>query len=80
MRVYNVLLTTDKPVYQPGQMIHLRSLLLDSNALKAAQGQPLVLTVADPEGNKLMRKELTTSDFGRHCRRRFSVGQSGDER
>ena len=63
-RVYNVLLSTDKPVYQPGQTIHLRTLALDSNALKAAQGQPLVLTVADPEGNKLMRKELTTSDFG----------------
>ena len=63
-RVYNVLLTTDKPVYQPGQMIHLRTLALDTNALKAAQGQPLIITVADPEGNKLMRKELTTSEFG----------------
>ncbi len=63
-RVYNVLLSTDKPVYQPGQTIHLRTLALDSNALKAAKGQPLVLTVADPEGNKLMRKELTTSEFG----------------
>lgn len=63
-RVYNVLLSTDKPVYQPGHLIHIRTLALDSNALKAAQGQPLVLTVADPEGNKLMRKELTTSDFG----------------
>ena len=31
----------------------LRTLALDSNALKAAKGQPLVLTVADPEGNKL---------------------------
>ena len=63
-RVYNVLLSTDKPVYQPGQVIHLRTLALDSNALKAAQGQPLVITVADPEGNKLMRRELVTSDFG----------------
>jgi len=63
-RVYNVLLSTDKPVYQPGQMIHLRALALDTTAIKAAQGQPLVLTVADPAGNKLLRKELTTSDFG----------------
>lgn len=63
-RVYNVLLSTDKPVYQPGQVIHLRTLALDSNALKAAQNEPLILTVADPEGNKLMRQELTTSDFG----------------
>jgi hypothetical protein len=63
-RVYNVMLSTDKPVYQPGQVIHLRSLALDTTALKAAQEQPLVLTVADPAGNKLMRKTLTTSVFG----------------
>lgn len=63
-RVYNVLLSTDKPVYQPGQVIHLRTLALDTTAMKAAQGQPLILTVADPAGNKLLRKELTTSDFG----------------
>ena len=63
-RVYNVMLSTDKPVYQPGQVIHLRSLALDTTALKAAQEQPLVLTVADPAGNKLMSKELTTSAFG----------------
>ncbi len=63
-RVYNVLLSTDKPVYQPGQVIHLRALALDTTALKAAQEQPLVLTVADPAGNKLMRKTLTTSAFG----------------
>lgn len=63
-RVYNVLLSTDKPVYQPGQVIHLRTLALDTTALKAAEEQPLVLTVADPAGNKLMRKTLTTSAFG----------------
>lgn len=63
-RVYNVLLSTDKPVYQPGQTVHLRTLALDTTAMKAAQDQPLVLTVADPAGNKLLRKALTTSDFG----------------
>lgn len=63
-RAYNVLITTDKPVYQPGQIIHLRGLALDTTALKAAQGQPLVLTVEDPSGNKLMRKELATSQYG----------------
>ncbi len=62
--VYNVLLSTDKPLYQPGQTIHLRTLALDTTAVKAAQEQPLVLTVSDPAGNKLMRKALVTSDFG----------------
>ena len=28
-RDYRVLLTTDKPIYQPGQMIHIRALALE---------------------------------------------------
>ncbi|MFQ5879110.1 MAG: MG2 domain-containing protein [Dehalococcoidia bacterium] len=63
-RVYNVLITTDKPVYQPGQTIHMRALALDTVALKAAQDQTLVLTVQDPKANRIMRKELTTSRWG----------------
>ncbi|MEM7534035.1 MAG: MG2 domain-containing protein, partial [Chloroflexota bacterium] len=63
-RAYNVLITTDKPVYQPGQTIHIRGLALDSNALKSAQGEPLLVTVQDPQGNRVMRKTLTTSDYG----------------
>lgn len=63
-RVYNVLISTDKPIYQPGQVIHMRALALDTVALKAAQGEPLVLTVQDPEGNRVMRKEVITSRWG----------------
>lgn len=63
-RTYNVLISTDKPVYQPGQVIHLRGLALDTLNLRAADGETLTLTVADPQGNKLMRKELTTSEYG----------------
>jgi len=63
-RIYNVLVTTDKPIYQPGQTIHMRGLALDTNALKAAQDQPLLLTVQDPQGNRIMRQELTTSQYG----------------
>jgi hypothetical protein len=63
-RVYNVLVSTDKPVYQPGQIIHLRTLALDSLDLHAAAGQPVTLTVEDPEGNRLFRRELTSSAYG----------------
>ena len=35
-RVYNVLVSTDKPVYQPGQVIHMRGLALDALDLHAA--------------------------------------------
>jgi uncharacterized protein YfaS (alpha-2-macroglobulin family) len=63
-RVYNVLVSTDKPVYQPGQVIHLRGLALDALDLHAADAQTMTLTVADPQGNKLLQKELATSAYG----------------
>ena len=62
--LYNVFLSTDKPVYQPGQTIHMRTLALDSQAMKAAQAQALLLTVQDPQGNHVMRRELSTSAWG----------------
>ena len=63
-RAYNILVSTDKPVYQPGQMIHTRGLALDSLDLHAADQQTMTLTVTDPQGNKLLQKELLTSAFG----------------
>lgn len=63
-RVYNVLISTDKPVYQPGQTIHMRGLALDTLALAPATDEPLVFTVTGPDGNKLMRCELQTSRYG----------------
>ena len=62
--IYHTFVSTDKPVYQPGQTIHLRTLALDSQTMQAAQEQPLTLTVQDPQGNRLMRQELTTSRWG----------------
>ncbi|NJR31753.1 MAG: hypothetical protein HC778_01290 [Chamaesiphon sp. CSU_1_12] len=78
-RVYNLLVSTDKPVYQPGQTIHLRGLALESTALRAAQAQTMTLTVADPEGNKLLQQALLTSQFG-IAAADFVLGQPGDQR
>ena len=63
-RTFSVLVSTDKPVYQPGQNIHARTLALNSLALAAAQDETIVFTVDDPEGNRLLRQELTTSEWG----------------
>ncbi len=63
-RTYSVLVSTDKPVYQPGQVIHARTLALNSLALAAAQDETIVFTVDDPEGNRLLRRELATSEWG----------------
>ncbi len=62
--VYDMLLSTDKPVYQPGQTIHTRILALNSLALHAADALSVTLTFADPEGNKLLRQEVATSTAG----------------
>lgn len=63
-RVYNVLASTDKPVYQPGQVIHIRGLAFDALDMHAADSMTMTVTVADPQGNKLLHKELLTSKFG----------------
>jgi uncharacterized protein YfaS (alpha-2-macroglobulin family) len=63
-RDYRVLLTTDKPIYQPGQTIHLRALALSTFDLQPAQAQTLDVTIADGKGNKVFRQTLTTSAYG----------------
>ena len=63
-RAYDVLISTDKPVYQPGQVIHLRTLALDTLDLRAADAQTVTLTIADPLGNRLLQRALTTSQYG----------------
>jgi hypothetical protein len=63
-RAYDVLISTDKPVYQPGQVIHLRTLALDTLDLHAADTQTVTLTIADPQGNKLLQRALATSQYG----------------
>jgi uncharacterized protein YfaS (alpha-2-macroglobulin family) len=63
-RDYRVLLTTDKPLYQPGQTIHMRALALDAFDRKPAAGKTLDISVADGKGNKVFRKILILSEYG----------------
>jgi hypothetical protein len=63
-RDYRVLLSTDKPVYQPGQLIRFRALALSAFDLAPAAGLPVEITIADGKGNKVFRQALTTSEFG----------------
>jgi uncharacterized protein YfaS (alpha-2-macroglobulin family) len=63
-RDYRVLLTTDKPIYQPGQTIHLRALALSTSDRTAAAQQPIEISIADGKGNRVFRQTLTTSDYG----------------
>jgi uncharacterized protein YfaS (alpha-2-macroglobulin family) len=63
-RDYKLLLTTDKPLYQPGQVIHLRVLALSTFDRKPAVAQKVEVTIADGKGNKVFRANLSTSDYG----------------
>jgi len=58
------LLTTDKPIYQPGQTIHIRTLSLMRPKLTPAANQEIVLQVEDAKGNRIFKKTLHTSDWG----------------
>jgi len=59
-----ILLTTDKPLYQPGQTIHLRALALDGPSHAAIADQPIILEVEDGKGNKVFKKRDKTDSFG----------------
>ena len=56
-------LTTDKPLYQPGQSVHTRLLLLDRNG-HANPGKNLRVDISDPDSTLVYRAEAVTSTFG----------------
>ncbi len=59
-----ILLTTEKPIYQPGQTIHARALALDRANHSATAGKPLTFEVEDSRGNKVFRKSTQTDAYG----------------
>ncbi len=63
-RTYKVLVTTDKPLYQPGQTIHLRALALGALDRLPAQSQAIEFLIEDPKGNKIYRKTFQSSNYG----------------
>jgi uncharacterized protein YfaS (alpha-2-macroglobulin family) len=59
-----ILLTSEKPMYQPSQVIHLRALGLRRADRHAAGDRTLTFEVEDPRGNKVFRKNTTTDAYG----------------
>jgi hypothetical protein len=60
----SILLSTEKPVYQPGQTIHVRALALDRSNHQAVANRKLIFEVEDPRGNKVFKKSTVTDPFG----------------
>mgnify|MGYP002623233415 FL=1 len=63
-REWKLMLSFDKPVYQPGQTIHLRALAMRKPDLKPVSGEEMVFTVQDPKGNMVFKHRATGSEFG----------------
>src|SRR4029077_7831344 len=60
----SILLTTEKPIYQPGQTIHVRALALDRANHEATANRKLTFEVEDSRGNKVFKKLTETDKFG----------------
>lgn len=63
-RHHRIYVTTDKPRYQPGQIMHLRALALSSSGLVPAADQGLTFSVHDAKGNLVSKQQLETSKHG----------------
>jgi uncharacterized protein YfaS (alpha-2-macroglobulin family) len=60
----SILLTTEKPIYQPGQTIHARALTLNRADHEAASKRNLTFEVEDSRGNKVFKKATETDEYG----------------
>ncbi|MHC5082297.1 MAG: alpha-2-macroglobulin family protein [Planctomycetota bacterium] len=63
-RPLKVLLTTAKPLYQPGQTFRIRTLGLFASSQKPVAGKQVLVEVRNPQGIKVFKKSLTASRFG----------------
>jgi hypothetical protein len=59
-----ILLTTDKPIYQPSQRIHMRALGLYSLKKLPIDKQDFVFEVFDAKQNKVFKKTALTNEYG----------------
>jgi hypothetical protein len=64
VRLRRVLVTTDKPLYQPGQEMHVRVLSLRKPRLHPDAGAEVLIEVLDGKGNKVFKQRSQASDFG----------------
>ncbi len=53
---------TDKPIYKPGQIIHIRTLTVDTS-LKPVPG-PVNVEVMDAKGLKIYKRDVVTDEYG----------------
>lgn len=57
-----IFLETDKPIYKPGQTMHIRAITLDSSLKPISL--PLTIEVSEAKGIKVFKQLVTTDEFG----------------
>src|SRR5689334_7490733 len=57
------LITPDKPIYQPGQTMHVRALMFTPSR-RALANQRVLIRISDPEEVTVFRNVVTSSRFG----------------
>jgi hypothetical protein len=62
-RTARVWISTDKMLYQPGQSLHLRVILLDPSK-RAVPSTELMMKIVDPDDETVYRAAMKTSRFG----------------
>jgi hypothetical protein len=58
-----ITISTDKPLYQPGQTVHVRMMALGPDK-RALAGKKIDLKIEDEEGEEQFHQKVTTSRFG----------------
>lgn len=58
-----ITMSTDKPLYQPGQTVHVRMMAFGPDK-RALPGTKIDLAIEDEEGQEQFHKKVTTSAFG----------------
>jgi len=63
-RSFRLYLTSDKPLYQPGQAIHLRVLALDAATSFPAANRRVTSMVENPNGERVFKETQRASSYG----------------
>lgn len=58
-----LMISMDKPIYQPGQVVHLRTLAFEGVSARASE-RSVTLEVESPAGDMIFREELEANDYG----------------
>ena len=58
-----ILISTDKPIYQPEQVVHIRTIGFEGK-IAVASTKTTTVEVQDPNGNKLFKKVLQPNAYG----------------